>query len=404
MYDRFPFEVPMRVAAALLPILLAAPAASGLAQASRTSARPTPRSGVLLGVAGHGTLWIAPDSTGRIRVLGPSVDLIVRRDTTFWRIAVVDAQLEEDTLVVADDSGAVAGDSAGGSAESMAVAADSSGDPGCGDGPECAEPGDWFAAAIVAAPADAEDPVAVLRSPPSRLGELREAEGARDLAITFAGADWVAWTEYFETAGPLMNASNDARILRIDSLAARPFVLDDERSDAPLAFDAAAESRHRRECAKQYVRSDSRMVEYGELFAWPRRSFFLQHLSGRWRVVQRFSMGTGALRGFVFDCVLSDVVPASIVAHDRLSPSWAEIRRQIPAATDAVSSPSGDLVVVASDEWLRVYAPRAGRLGAPIADLPMHFPHIVMAQWAAEGELARWTRELAPHLEGDAPR
>lgn len=392
-------SLPPAILLAILPSLAAAPTAA----AQRTRG-PVPRSGVLLGVAGQGTLWIAPDSSGRIRVLGPSVDLIVRRDTGFWRIAVVDAQPEEDTLLAADDSGAVVGDSAGTPTMAVAVDADSGSQIGCGDGAECEEPGDWFAAAITAAPVDADDPAAIFRSPPARLRELRETEGARDLVITFAGADWVAWTEYFETTGPVMNASNDARIFGIDSLAARPYVLDDDRTGAPPPFDAAADSRHRRECAKQYVRSDSRMVEYGELFTWPARSFFLQHLSGRWRIVQRFSMGTGALRGFVFDCILSDVVPESIVAHDRLSPGWSEIRRQIPAATDAVSSPSGDLVIVASDEWIRVYAPRAGRLGTPLADLPMHFPHIVMAQWAADGEIARWTQELAPHLEADVPR
>jgi hypothetical protein len=385
---------------AIFLALLALLASGADAQGRRSTSAPS--SGVLLGVAGHGTLWIAPDASGRIRVLGPAVDLIVRRDSAFWRIAVVDAEVEEDTLDVPGDSVDVADRRPDASAPAVPIV-DSLDRAGCG-GAECEEPGDWFAASIIAAPADAEEPAAILRSAPARLQELREIEGARDLAITFAGADWVAWTEYFETTGPVMNASNDARILRIDSIAARPYVLDDERSDAPLTFDAAAEARHRRECAKQYVRSDSRMVDDAELFSWPVRSYFLQHLSGRWRVVQRFSMGTGALRGFVFDCILSDSVPASIVGHDRLAPSWSEIRRQIPSATDAVSSPSGDLVVVASDEWLRVYAPRGGRLGAPLAALPMHFPHILMAQWATAGDVARWTRELAPLLEEDAPR
>src|SRR5688572_20023382 len=82
----------------LVLFFLAAAAPVAPAVAQRTAA-PIPRSGVLLGVAGHGTLWIAPDSTGRLRVLGPSVDLIVRRDTTFWRIAVVDAEVEEDEAV-----------------------------------------------------------------------------------------------------------------------------------------------------------------------------------------------------------------------------------------------------------------------------------------------------------------
>ena len=415
----------MRLHAAIATLLLAVPAAAPLAQ-ERAAAAPAraaaraPRSGVLLGVAGHGTLWIAPDSAGRLRVLGPSIDLIVRRDTTFWRIAVVDAEVREDSggiapmLALADPSGvppalpvppeAAAEEAAPPEASGASAATDSADTDGCADDEGCEEPGDWFSAAIIAAPADAEEPVAVLLRSPAEVRELRETEGARDLAITFAGGGWVAWTEYLETTGPAMTASNDARLLSIDSIAARPYVLGDARSASPFAFDAAAVARHRRECAAQYERSDSRMVDDEELFSWPLRSFFLQHLSGRWRLVERFSMGTGAMRGFLFDCLLSDAVPEALVGHDRLAPSWKEIRRQIPAATDAISSPSGDLVVVTSDEWLRVYAPRAGRLGAPLADLPLNFPHIVMAQWADPADVPRWTEALAPLLEDEGIR
>ena len=379
------------------------------------AARPAPdaasarRSGVLLGIAGHGTLWIAPDSSGRLRAHGPSGDLIVRRASGFWRVGVVQAMVEEDTAATVSSLVEITGDTIATEAEDPfdpdsigetveEIGGDSLAADGCTQGGACEDFGDWFATAVVAAPLDTTELVAVFRAPAPMIEELRATEGHSDFEITFLGDSWISWTQTVEALDPEVVAGFGAALLPFDSLTSV------HRGDVPsgvalpIVFPSTDVARQRRECSKQYVRSDSRMVSDADLFSWPDRSWFLQHLSGRWRLTQRFAIGSGAMRGFVFDCVLSDSLPASLVGHDRLTPSWAVIRRQIPAATDAVSSPSGDLVVVATDEWLRVYAPRGGRLGATLLDIPMHFPRIVMAQWTTGDDVAQWTRALSPHL------
>ncbi|HEX6057408.1 MAG TPA: hypothetical protein VFZ11_00220 [Gemmatimonadaceae bacterium] len=388
---------PLAILSVLL--LLAAPAVG--------AQRPRPASGVLLGVAGHGTLWIAPDSSGRLRVMRAADELIVRRASGFWRVGVVTATVEPDTtapdadLVEVSDE-ARAGDEAAFEPDSAEleplseITPDSLDGGACIEGGACEELGDWFATAVVAAPLDTAELTAVFRAPAAEIEELRATEGHSDFEVTFVAGDWISWTQTVEALDPEVNAGSGAALLRIDSLST--LHQGEARSVLPLSFDAAALARHRRECSKQYVRSDSRMVGDADLFKWPTRSWFLQHLSGRWRLTQRFAIGSGAMRGFVFDCVLSDSLPPSLVGHDRLAPPWSEIRRQLPAATDAVSSPSGDLLVVATDEWLRVFAPRGSRLGAPLLDLPLDFPRIVSAQWAAGEDVAAWSGALAAYM------
>lgn len=380
-------------------LLLAAPGAG--------AQRARPASGVLLGVAGHGTLWIAPDSSGRLRIMRAADELIVRRGSEFWRVGVVTATVEPDTstldadLVEVSDE-AEAGDEAAFEPDSAEleplaeVAPDSLDGGACIEGGACEDLGDWFATAVVAAPLDTTELTAVFRAPAAEIEALRATEGHSDFEVTFVAGDWISWTQTVEALDPEVNAGSGAALLRIDSLSA--LHQGEARPALPLALDAAALARHRRECSKQYVRSDSRMVGDADLFKWPTRSWFLQHLSGRWRLTQRFAIGSGAMRGFVFDCVLSDSLPSSLVGHDRLVPSWSEIRRQIPAATDAVSSPSGDILVVATDEWLRVFAPRGARLGAPLLELPLDFPRIVSAHWAAGEDVAAWSGALGKYV------
>ena len=410
--------LPTALLLSLLP-LLAAPAAA-IAQAARPAAGTSrgPASGVLLGIAGRGTLWIAPDSSGRLRARGPSGDLVVRRASGFWRIGVVQAAVEEDTTAEAagvEEAPVVeveAGSRGSAIEESMApdssdaapveeIAEDASDVAACAPGGACEELGDWFATAVVAAPVASPELAAIFREPAWVIEDLRRTEGNIDLEVTFVGARWLSWTESLETLDPIVNTEFGAALVPIDSVASPHLVRVLAGTPAPLELGPASIARHRRECSKQYVRSDSHMVGDADLFKWPARSWFLQHLSGRWRLTERFSIGLGAMQGFVFDCILSDTLPASLVGHDRLAPSWAEIRRQIPAATDAVSSPSGDLVVVATDEWLRVYAPRGVRLGPPLLVIPLSFPRIVAAQWATGGEVEEWTRALAAHLESE---
>ena len=394
----------MRLAAALVPVSLLVPALAPLAQGAGApgAAAPAARSGVLLGVASLGTLWIAPDASGRIWILVREGEIVVPRADGFWSVRT------EAAVVAADES--LAGDARSDAAaeDSAASAAPEEAEPApedslveaerCDDG-SCEPGGDWFARALVASPLGTPAREAIYGADAERVAALRETDGTSEIEVVFASPAWIAFSEYFETDELSPIRRHGAGIMHLDSLAARPYVYPDLPGPGPLAFDEAARSRHARECARQYVRADARAVGDDELFAWPARTLYLGRSAGRWRLFERFAVATGIMRGFVFDCELSDSLPVSLVGHDRLAPSWAELRRQLPAAIDAVASPSGDLVVVVADDWLRVYAPRGGRLGAPAASLALPFPRLVMAQWATGAEVARWTRALAPHFE-----
>ncbi|HJQ12660.1 MAG TPA: hypothetical protein VJ840_16645 [Gemmatimonadaceae bacterium] len=93
--------------------------------------------------------------------------------------------------------------------------------------------------------------------------------------------------------------------------------------------------------------------------------------------------------------------PRALVGHDELFPSFASIKKAVPSATDAVSSPRRDLVVALTAEGsLLIFVPHGTRLGAPVAQFAVS-GEIVMAQWATGRFVPIWTaklRELLPPI------
>jgi hypothetical protein len=91
--------------------------------------------------------------------------------------------------------------------------------------------------------------------------------------------------------------------------------------------------------------------------------------------------------------------PRELVGHDELVPSFDNIKKLVPAAKDAVSSPRHDLVVVLTrDDSLLVFVPHRGQLGTPVARIQLS-GDFVMAQWATGRFVSIWTsklRELIP--------
>ena len=61
---------------------------------------------------------------------------------------------------------------------------------------------------------------------------------------------------------------------------------------------------------------------------------------------------------------------AALVGHDRLVPAWKAIKGQVPEATDAFASPTGDLLVVLTRSALRVFGMRTGGIGPELLQTP----------------------------------
>jgi hypothetical protein len=72
----------------------------------------------------------------------------------------------------------------------------------------------------------------------------------------------------------------------------------------------------------------------------------------------------------------------------------AAIRARFPNATDAFSSPSGDVVAVVEGETLRVLTPSGGKLGSPVISIPLE-GEVVMIEWATGRFVAQWSAQLA---------
>jgi hypothetical protein len=77
------------------------------------------------------------------------------------------------------------------------------------------------------------------------------------------------------------------------------------------------------------------------------------------------------------------------------------IARKVPGLRDALSSPSGDLLVALTAESLQVFGVRNGAIGEALLTVPLATPKesVVMAQWATGQHVERWTRELTAILK-----
>jgi len=98
-------------------------------------------------------------------------------------------------------------------------------------------------------------------------------------------------------------------------------------------------------------------------------------------------------------------VPLSARAsvHDGLCVPWTDVREAVPGAVDAFCSPGGSWTAVLTDDAvvaLPVY--EDGTLGGRALELPLDAAaKPVMAEWATDGYVAKWTAFLAAHSGKD---
>jgi hypothetical protein len=134
---------------------------------------------------------------------------------------------------------------------------------------------------------------------------------------------------------------------------------------------------------QQYVSRPAR-DEFGKtLSGW---SVWREH--GRWVI------------GLVDRPASAMTAPATLVDHDTLSPSWPEIHAAYPTATDAFSSPSGDLLVVVLPHFYVVLAPQARQFeatdfGPPLLWIPRRErERPIQIRWATGAAIGRWHATL----------
>ena len=87
-------------------------------------------------------------------------------------------------------------------------------------------------------------------------------------------------------------------------------------------------------------------------------------------------------------------LPRSLIGHDALRPTFAAIVARFPQATDAFSSPRGDVVAVANGGTLQVFLPTGAQLGSPVLSIPFEGT-VVMVEWATGRFVSQWSAQLS---------
>lgn len=89
------------------------------------------------------------------------------------------------------------------------------------------------------------------------------------------------------------------------------------------------------------------------------------------------------------------IVPSSrLVFYDNLNVTWTEIKNRVPMATDAYTSPNGDIAVVLTKDKLFIYAVNNGKLeDTPLRKLQLNTGEtVIMAEWATGSYAEGWEK------------
>ena len=122
--------------------------------------------------------------------------------------------------------------------------------------------------------------------------------------------------------------------------------------------------------------------------------------------------GAWALRGFIdYSCEaargnfahydISLRPTAKLVSHDKLIPSWSIIKKNIPNALDAFSSPDYGILGVMTPRELRLYTTK-DRVNFSQPDRRIQLKKnefAVMIQWSMGSYIKKWTQVMKKHLQ-----
>ena len=131
---------------------------------------------------------------------------------------------------------------------------------------------------------------------------------------------------------------------------------------------------------------------------------WIARASGRWRFERYYANTSYVGRGSESTCPLRIPVPAALTGWDRLTVSMAAIRKRVPKAFDAFTSPNGTVAVVLDSTATRVFRIEQATLGRELAVIPpdpgwiRRVEMTTISQWATGAAARRWEKELAEVL------
>jgi uncharacterized protein YgiM (DUF1202 family) len=208
-------------------------------------------------------------------------------------------------------------------------------------------------------------------------GEYCNGHVSRD--ILFVGNDYLSvGYSRNETCTGFVESSTDSalQMLSLEGL---------EKVDMTTLLDSNGSEAFKRE-ANDYKTQNSNDQEWGDV-----SSGIIRH-QGQWIVKGHFPIEQE--RYTHFDVPL--VLPKSVVGSETLYPDWQAIKKLVPEAVDAFSSPSKDLLVVLTESSLFAFSISKGKVSQqPALHILFKQPlMVVMAHWAEGQYVSNWMEEI----------
>lgn len=157
-------------------------------------------------------------------------------------------------------------------------------------------------------------------------------------------------------------------MLPLDSIARHPLTAISSGTDF---FDRLLQgprwSAELRRCDRRYNQESGRALTDDDTTEYDYVGATITRGPGRWRLVDYYVNQTNAGRGSEWSCELRIVVPERVTGWDRLTVPMAVIRRRVPKAFDAFTSPNGSIAVVLDPTSTRVFRVEKRELGRELA-------------------------------------
>lgn len=133
------------------------------------------------------------------------------------------------------------------------------------------------------------------------------------------------------------------------------------------------------------------------------QSWTIQRASGKWVGKIAETAKTGATRPDYY--TLHDFpleLPDKVVNHDDICCSWSNIKASWPKATDALTSPMNDMLVIFEGDQLKFYSYGQAPESTPQLTLDLQpGEQLVMAQWATDHYVQEWIDKVDSYLPTD---
>lgn len=142
---------------------------------------------------------------------------------------------------------------------------------------------------------------------------------------------------------------------------------------------------------KKHPKDKERLFEKGILDAWG-----LIRRNGHWVTRGFLSYKSEVVRGHFAHYDITLKPPKKLVSYDKLSPPWNVIKKNMPGALDAFSSPEGDILGVMTDKVLYLYLHKGNvNFRKPTLEIDLRKNECaIMIQWATGDYVKKWTEKM----------